>query len=61
MWCLPVDDADAWARTKPEEVWRRLLTSRAPNSLVSYLKRQAIAIGMPDPGMRSGTRMPVLV
>ena len=61
MWCLPVDDADAWARTKPEEVWRRLLTSRAPHSLVSYLKRQAIAIGMPDPRMLFGMRIPVPV
>jgi len=54
-WCLPVQDVDEWARTKPEEVWFQLLRNRANGGLLARLRKLGLANSV-EPGLEEQTR-----
>ena len=45
-WCVPVTDFEQWASTKPDVVWRLLLSTRVDGGLVKALRAEGLISGL---------------
>ena len=45
-WNFPISDLPSWIRTKPEILWRSLLSGRFDNQLLPYLKERGLATSL---------------